>query len=146
MNYARLVLAAVAGTVVDAIYGFIVYGTLLRSQFADYPAIYRAPDTAQAYMPALFGGIFIAMLAASFIYAKGYEGRSGAMEGARCGLLLGLFTIGYAVIVNFATIRIGRRFALMMALAALVEWIIDGTVIGLVYKPASTASKRAAAV
>ena len=34
MNFTRLVLAAVAATVFDALYGLVVYGMLLAPQFA----------------------------------------------------------------------------------------------------------------
>jgi hypothetical protein len=145
MNYGRLVIAAVAGTLVDAVYGFLVYGTLLTNQFARFPGVYRPLDVGPSYMPYLFCGIFVAMVAAGYIYAKGYEGGSGAAEGARFGAAIGLFAVGYADIVNFATMNLGRRFTLIMAAATLVEWIIDGTVIGLVYKPAAT-TRRATAV
>ena len=33
MNYGRLVGAAVAATIADAVYGFLVYGMLLASEF-----------------------------------------------------------------------------------------------------------------
>ncbi|HEY7291073.1 MAG TPA: DUF1761 family protein [Vicinamibacterales bacterium] len=134
MNYGRLAIAAVVATIVDAVYGFIVYGNLLTSQFAMYPGVYRPMDAQASYMPALFGGILVAMFAASFIYAKGYEGGSGFEEGARFGVAIGLFAVGYAVLVAYATTNIGRRMTLMMACAALVEWIIAGIVIGLIYK------------
>jgi hypothetical protein len=146
MNVARLVLAAVAATIVDAIYGFAVYGTLLTSEFARYPGVYRPADTQGPFMAFLFGGILLAMLAASYIYAKGYDGGSGVAEGARFGMLLALVAIGYSVLVGYATTNIGRRQLAIMAGAALVEWIIAGIVIGLVYKPAAAPSRRAAGV
>jgi hypothetical protein len=136
MNYGRLVIAAIVGTVVDGVYGFIVYGMLLSSQFARFPGVYRPPDEGPSYLPYLFCGIFVAMVAAAFIYAKGYEGGSGVAEGARFGAAIGIFAVGYADVVNFATLNIGRRLTLMLSVATLVEWIIDGIVIGLVYKPA----------
>jgi hypothetical protein len=40
------------------------------------------------------------MVAAGYIYAKGYEGGSGIAEGARFGAAIGLFAVGYAAIVN----------------------------------------------
>jgi hypothetical protein len=134
MNYGRLAIAAVVATIVDAVYGFIVYGNLLTSQFAMFPGVYRPMDAQAAYMPALFGGVLIAMFAASFIYAKGYEGGSGLAEGARFGVAIGLFAVGYAVLVAYAITNVGRHLTLMMAFAALAEWIINGTVIGLIYK------------
>jgi len=147
MNYGRLALAAVAATIVDAVYGFIVYGNLLMPQFARYPGVYRPAETQGPYMAYLFAGIFIAMLAASCIYAKGYEGGSGVMEGARFGILIGVLEVGYSVIVSYAITNIGRRLTGSMAAASLVEWIVAGIVIGLVYKPAfASASRRTSGV
>ena len=136
MNAGRIVLAAVAGTIVDALYGFLVYGQILQGKFSALPAVYRQPDTAVAYMPFLFGGTFLAMLAAAYIYSKGYEGGSGAKEGLAFGLAIGLFAAGYASLVNYATLNLDPSLGMAMVAAALVEWIIDGMVIGLVYKPA----------
>lgn len=136
MNYGRLVAAAAAGTLVDACYGFLVYGMLLTSEFARTPLVYRSMDTQMAYMPFLFGGVFLAMLAATFIYAKGYEGGAGLAEGARCGAALGVFAAGYAAIVGYSITNIGRKMAGELAVANFVEWVIAGIIIGLVYKPA----------
>ena len=137
MNYKRIVLAAVAATIADAVYGFIVYGNLLTNQFALFPGVYRSMATQAAYMPFLFGGVLLAMLAASIIYAKGYEGGSGVVEGIRFGLLIGVVEVGYAVMVSYAITNIGRRLTASMAAAALIEWVVAATVIGLVYKPSA---------
>ncbi len=139
MNISRVALAAVAAWIVDAVYGFVVYGNLLKSEFARYPGIYRPENSATAYMPFLFGGILLAMFAAAYIYAKGYEGGSGVQEGLRFGVLLGVFVVGYDAIVNYAIMNLGRRVAGSLAIAGLVEWIIAGVVIGLIYKPAAQA-------
>jgi len=146
MNYGRLALAAVAAWVVDAVYGFIVYGTILSSEFGRYPAIYRPNDVAPGYMPILFGGILLAMLIASYIYAKGYEGGSGVQEGMRFGVLVGLLVFGYVGVVNYAILNIGRRLAGSLGIAGLVEWTIAGIVIGAVYKPAAQTRTRNAAM
>ncbi len=137
MNYARLVLAAVAATVFDAVYGFLVYGMLLAPEFAKYPGVYRSNEAGQAFLPLMFGGVFIAIVAAAIIYAKGYEGGSGVAEGVRFGFLLGVFVVFAFAGVNYAVLIIGRKLAVMAAAAGFVEWLGIGTVIGLVYKPAA---------
>ena len=137
MNYARLALAAVAATVFDAFYGFLVYGMLLAHEFERYPSVYRSNEAGQAVLPLMFGGLFIAIVAAAIIYAKGYEGGSGVAEGARFGLLIGVFVVFAFAGVNYATLNIGRKLTLMVAAAGLIEWLGIGTVIGLVYKPAA---------
>jgi hypothetical protein len=146
MNYARIAAAAVAATIVDAIYGFVVYGMLLTPEFARYPAVYRSAESGMAYLPLMFAGIFVGMLVAAGIYAKGYEGGSGAAEGARFGVLLGMFIAAIFAGVNYATLNIGRRISLELAAAGLVEWTLVGIAIGLVYKPAVGTLRRAAGV
>jgi hypothetical protein len=94
-------------------------------------------ETQGTYMPFLFGGILLAMFAAAYIYAKGYEGGSGFQEGMRFGALIGLLMVGYVGIVNYSMLSLGRRLAGSMAIACLAEWILAGIVIGIVYKPIS---------
>jgi hypothetical protein len=136
MNYARLVLAAVAATVFDAVYGFLVYGMLIAPEFSRYPGVYRSNEAGMAFLPLMFAGLFIAFAAAAIIYAKGYEGGSGVAEGARFGFLLAVFVVFAFAAVNYAVLNIGRRLAVMTAAAGFVEWLVIGVIIGLVYKPA----------
>ena len=137
MNYARLALAAVAATIFDAVYGFLVYGMLLAPEFGRYPGVYRSNEAGMAFLPLMFAGLFIAIVAVAVIYAKGYEGGSGAAEGARFGFLLGVFVVFAFVAVNYAVLEVGRKIAVMTAAAGFVEWLAIGLVIGLVYRPAS---------
>jgi hypothetical protein len=146
MNYGRLSLAAVAATIADAVYGFIVYGTLLSSEFGRYPGVYRPNDVGMTYLPLMFVGILIAMFAVTFIYAKGYEGGSGVSEGARFGLGFGIFAAAFYASVTYATLNIGRKLAVALAAAGMFEWILAGVVIGLVYKPVAASKSRSAAV
>jgi hypothetical protein len=144
MNYGRLALAAIAAWVVDAVYGFVVYGTVLSSEFGRYPGVYRPNEVGPSYLPVIFVGILLAMFVASYVYAKGYEGGSGIQEGMRFGVLMGLLVLGYSGIVNYAILNIGRRLAGSVAIAGLVEWTIAGIVIGAVYKPAAQFKSRSA--
>jgi hypothetical protein len=142
MNYGRLVAAAAAATVVDAVYGFLVYGTLLANEFGRYPGVYRPNDTGPSYLPLMFVGIFAAMIAVAFIYAKGYEGGPGVVEGLRFGVLVGVFVIGYVAGVNYAILNISGRLALLMAAAGFIEWLAACAVIGAVYKPVAVPASR----
>jgi hypothetical protein len=146
MNYGRLVAAGVAATVWDAIYGFCVYGVLIAPEFAKYPNVYRSNDAGMAFLPLMFLGILVAMCVATAIYAKGYEGGSGAGEGARFGFLLAVFVVCTFVGVNYATLNINKKITAMLAAAAFIEWIGAGIIIGLVYKPDAAAGRKRVAV
>jgi hypothetical protein len=146
MNYSRLLLAALAGLVVEICYGFLVYGLLLANEFAKYPALYRSAETGPGYLPLMFAGVFVSICVAAAIYARGYEGGSGVAEGARFGALLGAFVMFAFGGVNYGVLNMGRRLALYTSAAGFVEWFLIGTAIGLVYKPARTAARRGAGV
>ena len=145
MNYTRIVIAAVVATIVDAAYGFLVWGKVLSGEFGRYPGIYR-PNDDMSGMPLMFAAILVAMLVASWIYAKGYEGGSGLMEGVKFGVIMGLFLAAYFSSVNYGTMRIGKKMALTYLGGGFGEWLIVGTVIGLVHGSSAAAARRGAGV
>jgi hypothetical protein len=146
MNLGRLALAAVAATVVDAVYGFVVYGVLLVGEFARYPGVYRSNEAGMAYLPLMFFGIFIAIAALTLIYAKGYEGGNGVAEGFRFGVLVAIAIVFVIAGVNYATLNIGRKISLELATAGFVEWVLVCVVIGAVYKSGAAARRQVPAV
>lgn len=141
MNYGRIVLAGVVGTVVFFVSGFLVFGLLIAKYYAPYPGVYRSLDAVQARFPIGIASAFLAILVLAAIYAKGYEGGAGIVEGARFGLLVGLFVVFAVVGDEYVTLNIGRRLALAMAAGRLVDWTVVGMAIGLVYKPAAAPAK-----
>jgi len=144
MNYTRLVTAAVVATAVDAVYGFLVWGMALNGEFSRYPGVFRPDDTAA--LPWMFAGVFVGMLFAAWIFAKGRESGSGLREGLAFGIVMGLFMGAYLAGVNYGILNIGKRMALTFAVGWVGEWVLVGLAIGLVYRPAGSASTRGAGV
>ena len=142
MNYTRLALAAVVATIVDLIYGYVVYGILLSGEFSRFPDVFRPMEAVNPNIPLMAAGVLVAMLALAYIYGKGYEGGSGFQEGIRFGGLVGIFGAGYIAVGNYVVMNIGRRISVAMAVAALVEFAVVGITIGLMYKPAANAPGR----
>lgn len=142
MNYKRIVLAAIVATVALLVYGFLVYGLLIAQDYNPYPGVYRSTADSKSHMPLAFAGLFVAMLVVTVMYAKGYEGGSGITEGARFGLLVGIFVACVCVGTNYATLNIGSKLAIKQALATLVEWPLYGIVIGLLYKPGASSVRH----
>ena len=140
MNNSRIALAAVAATIVFFICGFLIFGLLIGSDFAPYAAVYRSQAGMQQHAPVGIICSFVAMIVMSFIYAKGYEGGSGLLEGVRFGGLVGLFLACKCVADEYVTLNIGGKLASEMAAGVLVEMAIVGMVIGMVYKPKAGAA------
>ncbi|HKO97624.1 MAG TPA: hypothetical protein VJU86_11565 [Pyrinomonadaceae bacterium] len=138
MNYSRLGLAALGGTVASFAFGFSVLLLVpaLFDEARKYPAVFRAREDMMAVMPIGFIGSFIAILVAAIIFAMMHK--AGAKEGARFGILIGIFVVCAVVLHNYVNLNIGRNLALGQAAAYFLQWTIIGIVIGLIYKPRAT--------
>jgi hypothetical protein len=134
VNYGRIVIAGVVATVVYFLIGGMVAGKLAAKYYLPYTAVYRPQSEIMGYFPIGIGMMLFAMIVLATIYAHGYKGGSGAAEGARFGLLVGLFVVFAVVGDEYVTLNIGKDLAVAMALGRLFGWVITGTAIGLIYK------------
>jgi len=139
MNYSRLGLAALGGTVASFAFGFLVFWLVpaLINEAHKYPDVFRPREEMKSVMPIGFAATFIAILVVAIIFAMIYQGGSGTTEGARLGVLIGIFAV-CNVLNNYANLNIGLKLALGQAAAYFVQWTITGIVIGLIYKPLAT--------
>lgn len=143
MNYKRIFLAAFVGFVVYFACGALVFGKLIADYYRPYPGVYRSAEAVMSYFPIGIAGTFLAILVLTVIYAKGYEGGSGMLEGLRFGALVGFFVVFAVVGDEYVTLNIGGKLAVAMAVGRLVGWIVVGMAIGLVYKPSKALAKGA---
>ena len=137
MNYSSLGLAALGGTVASFAFGFLLFWLLpgLIKEGHKYPAVFRPKEEMMKVMPVGFGGTLLSILVAAIIFAMNHQGGSGAAQGARFGVLIGIFVVCAFVLHNYVNLNIGLKLALMQAAAYFVQWTVVGIVIGLLYKP-----------
>ena len=136
MNYSRLGLAALGGTVASFVFGSLVFVLVpaLINEAHKYPAVFRPREEMKSVMPIGFVATFIAILIVAIIFAMIYRGGSGISEGTRLGVLIGILAV-CNVLHNYTNFNIGPKLALGQALAYFFQWTIVGIVIGLIYKP-----------
>ena len=139
MNYTRLGLAALGGTVASFAFGFLVLWLVpaLFEEGHKYPAVFRPKEEMMSVMPFGLAATFIAIVVVAIIFAMTYHVGSGAAAGARLGLLFGVFAV-CNVMHNYVNLNIGLRLALGQAAAYFLQWTVVGIVIGLIYKPLVT--------
>jgi hypothetical protein len=127
MNYSSLALAALGGTVASFACGFLVFWLApgLVKEAQKYPAVFRPAEETKTVMPTGIAATFIAILVVAIIFAMIHQGVPGAAQGARFGVLLGIFVVCAFVLHNYVNLNIGLKLALGQALAY----------IGLIYKP-----------
>jgi hypothetical protein len=140
MNYSRLMLAALGGTVASFAFGSLVFWLVpaLINEAHKYPAVFRPKEKMMSVMPIGLVATFLAILVVAIMFAMVYHGGSGTMEGARFGVLIGIFVVCAFVLHNYVNLNIGLKLALAQAVAYFVQWTIVGMVIGLIYKPLAT--------
>jgi hypothetical protein len=140
MNYSSLALVALGGTVASFAVGFLMFWLLpgLIKEAHKYPAVFRPKEEMTKVMPIGLAATFLSILVAAIIFAGIHHGGSGTTEGARFGVLLGLFVVCAFVLHNYVNLNIGLKLALGQAVAYFVQWTIIGIVIGLIYKPLAT--------
>jgi len=140
MNYSSLGLAALGGTVASFAFGFLVFWLLpgLIKEAHKYPAVFRPKEEMMKVMPIGIVATFMAILFVAIIFAMIHQGGSGTTEGARFGVLIGIFVVCAFVLHNYVNLNIGLKLALGQAAVYFVQWTIIGIVIGLIYKPLAT--------
>src|SRR5687767_3778351 len=139
MNYSRLALAALGGTVASFAFGFLVLllAPALFEEAHKYPAVFRAEEEMMTVMPIAIVASFIAIMVVAIIFAMTHRGGSATAKGARLGVLFGIFAV-CNVLHNYVNLSIGFKLALGQAAAYFVQWTIVGIVISLIYKPLAT--------
>ena len=137
MNVSRIALAGLGGFVAYFIFGGLAFVLLpsLKKEFLKYPAIYRSGDSIKSVMPVGMAAFFVGIMVLAVIYSMLYQGGSGLVEGARFGVLIGIFVICAFVIHNYVNLNIGLAITLQQSIAYFVEWAVTCTVIGLIYRP-----------
>jgi|SRR5580692_3803152 hypothetical protein len=139
MNILRIFLASLGAFVAYMVFGGLIFVLIpsLKTEFLKFPAVYRDHDGQMSHMPVGMAAIFLSMVVLAVLYTMVYQGGAGLIEGARFGVLIGLFVVGAFVLHNYANLNIGLRIALISAVAYFLEWTVAGIVIGLISRPAA---------
>jgi hypothetical protein len=97
----------------------------------------RPEAEASAILPIGFAFALIGFFAFAYAYAKGYEGGSGAQEGLRFGVLIGIVLCCFGSIWDYMVWPVSPTLAALWMVDFLVEFALYGLIVGVVYKPAT---------
>jgi hypothetical protein len=145
MTLRRIAVPAFVAWLVDSVYGYVVFGLLLSSDFAQYPSVFRSFEAVSSMMPMMLASSLVAFVAVAYIFAKGHDGGPGLKEGFWFGIVLGAYVTFGVSIPSYVIYSYGQALALKIILCAFLEMVLAGVVLGLVYKPAPAAAAVARA-
>jgi hypothetical protein len=137
VDYSRIALAGLGATVVYFALGFVLFAlTPLADEYRRFPAVYRTPQSMKGVAPVGMVGMLLSMIALAALYALTYRGGPPIAGGVRFGALVGIFSLGSFVLHNYVNLNIGLRLTLGQGVAYLVQWVVAGIMIALIYRPA----------
>lgn len=137
MNYARIALAGLGGTVAYFALGFLLLAVLpVADEVRRFAAVYRPEESMMRVAPVGMGAMLLSMMALAALYAVAYRDGPALTQGVRFGLLLGVFAAGSFVLHNYVSLNIGLRLALLQAFAYFIQLLGAGVVVALLYRPA----------
>lgn len=109
---------------------FLIHGVLLTSAYEAAKDAFR-PDMESLmwvyHVLAVIGAFFL-----TFIFSKGYEGK-GIMEGVRYGLYIGIWMGAGMAYGSYSMIDIPYSLALQWFFYSIVEYIVYGIALALVF-------------
>jgi len=132
MNNQKYVIASLGAAVFIFLYGWVVYGTLLAGYVAALtpPGMYLPEGQENVLAIAL--GCLIQGFGLGLIYTKGHEGK-GAMEGVRFGIFIGIFLLGFYVVMAGVT-PMSLQASVTFAAIDTLMYVGAGIVFALLYK------------
>lgn len=114
---------------------FLIHGVLLSSAYQASQSVWR-PDMMSLmwiyHVLAIIGAFFF-----TFIFSKGYEGK-GMAEGVRYGLYIGIWMSTGMAYGSYAMINIPYSLALQWFIYGVVEYVIYGVLLALVFGKQAT--------
>jgi hypothetical protein len=136
MNYSRIALAGLGGTVVYFLIGFLLFAVLpLADEVRQYAAVYRPEEAMKRVAPVGMVALLVSMMALAALYALAFRDGSYVAQGLRFGFLVGIFAAGSFMLHNYVSLNIGLRLAVLQAVSYFVQWVGAGVVIALIYRP-----------
>lgn len=145
MNFARIAAAAVVAWIVSLPVGFLVNDVLLADIIAPNAGVLRPDADLMANLPLGFVFLLIGFFAFAYMFAKGYEGGNGIVEGIRFGVLMALVVVGFGLVWQYVMYPITPAMAAALIIDSIVELALYGAIVGAIYKPSAASVRRAAA-
>ena len=124
-----------------AVLNMIIHGFILSSTYqTDEVSKIMRPESEMNSMMWIYYVVYIIQaFFFTFIFSKGYEGK-GIIEGVRYGLYMGLLMATPMAYASYAMYPMPYSLALQWFIYGIIQYIILGVIIALVYKnkPAAT--------
>src|SRR5512140_977315 len=133
MNFGRLAVAALVSWFAHLALSAAVWGVVLPDLVRQHAALVRPAADVNLVMG--YGASLVGFFVFSYVYAKGYEGGAGLIEGLRYGVLVGLLLAAFGGVWAYVMLPMTGGLAAGIIVDAIVEMAAYGAIVGLIYRP-----------
>lgn len=110
----------------------VIHGWWLKDTYMATASLWRPEGEMNQFMSWMMSGQFLTAFFLTFIFAKGYEGK-GWQEGARYGLLMGLFSCSQ-MFIQYAVTPLPASLFWSWIGAAMFQAVLGGIIASWIYK------------
>ena len=146
MNFARVAASALAAWAVSIPVGYVVNEIVLKDLYAANAAAMRPQEAIMANVPLGFVATLVGFFVFAYVYAKGYEGTNGTVEGIRFGVLVALLVCCFGLVWQYVIYPISGAMLAAMLIDAVAETALYGAIVGAIYKPVARRAYNVARV
>jgi len=132
MNVKKMVLASIAVFIGFQVMDYVIHGVILSPVYKSLAHIWRPDMMPKMWIMTLSSSIMSVFFV--YIFIKGYENR-GIMEGARYGIIAGLFMNVIGMFSQYVMYPIPFSLSVKWFIYGMVEFIVCGVIAALIYKP-----------
>ncbi len=133
MNIGRWIIASIVVLIIFFALEFLFHTVCLRSLYEQTSNLWKEDmNKGLMFLSQIIGAFLFC-----FIYTKGYEGKgSGIGEGLRFGFWIGLFVTVPMALGTYSVMPIPGKLAFYWFIMGMIEFLIAGLFVGLIYKKA----------
>lgn len=131
MNFKRFIAAVIAVFITFMALDFIIHNIILMDVYASLKNLWRPDMESLMWMMPLI--TFTLSVLVTLLFIRGYQD-NGVMEGVRFGILVGLMTNGLGAFSQYWMYPLPFSLAVKWFAFGLIEFIIAGIVLSLVYR------------
>jgi hypothetical protein len=132
MNIKRMVMAAIAVFIGFQVMDYVIHGVILSPAYKALAGVWR-PDMMSKMWVMTLSSLVMSFFFI-YIFIKGYENK-GVMEGARYGIVAGLFMNVIGMFGQYVMYPIPFGLSVKWFVYGMVEFIVCGIIAALIYKP-----------
>lgn len=135
MPMKKMMIAIVAGFVVQMLGLFLIHSVLLKQDYVDTASLWRTQEAMNTRVWAMVLAVLMYVIGAILIYLRGVESKPWIGQGIRFGILLALVAVVYGALSGWVILPIPHMLAVKWIICEGLLSVVFGLVVAVICQP-----------